>query len=111
MIKKLSGVADEPEGCAATERDLDRLDREESHEVQHREMQSPASWDKPLHQYRLGANWPESCSAEKTLVLVDKQLSMSWQCIVVVKKASSILGCFRKRVAHGWREVIPACCR
>ncbi|PKK32322.1 CKLF-like MARVEL transmembrane domain containing 7 [Columba livia] len=39
------GVLDEPKGCAAMERDLGRLDREESHQVQHREMQSPASRD------------------------------------------------------------------
>lgn len=39
---KLEGVADTPESCCI-EMDLHRLDGEESHQVQHREMQGHAS--------------------------------------------------------------------
>jgi len=60
-----------------------------------------------MHQYRLGDDLLERCSAGKDLsVLVDNRLVMSWQCVLVVQKANSILGCIKKSEASRSREVI-----
>jgi len=108
---KLGGVVDTSEGCAAIQRDLDR----------------PKSWaernlmkfnkgkcrvlhmgrNNPMHLYRLGADLLQSSSAEGDLnVPVDDKLTMRQGCARVAKKANGILGCIKKSVASGSREVL-----
>ena len=101
---KLGGAADTPEGCAASQRDLNRLERWEESNL----MKSNTGKcrilhlgkNNPRHQYRLGADLPESSSAQKGLgVLVDNKLTVSQQRALVAKKDNAILGCTRKSVA------------
>ncbi|PKU46772.1 hypothetical protein llap_2931 [Limosa lapponica baueri] len=108
---KLGGVINTVEGCAAIQRDLDRL-----------ESWAGRNWMKfnkgkcrvlhlgrnnPKHQYRLGAGLLESTSEEKDLgVLVDNRMTMSQQCALVAKKANGILGSVKKSVTSRSREVI-----
>ncbi|GAB0189221.1 mitochondrial enolase superfamily member 1 [Grus japonensis] len=108
---KLGGVADTPEGCAATQRDLDRLESwAERNLMKFSKGKSRVlhlGRNNPTHQYRLGVDLLGSSSAEKDLgVLVDNKLSMSQQCSLMAKKASGILGCIKKSVASRSREVI-----
>jgi len=101
---KLGGAVDTPEGCAAIQQDLDRLENWAQRNlmkftkgkcrVLHLGMNNP------MHQYRLGADLLESGSVERDLVvLVDDRLTMSQQCALAAKKTNGILGCNKKRVA------------
>jgi len=94
---KLGGVVDTPEGCAAIQPDLDRLESwtdrnlRKFHKGTGRVLH--LGRNSPMHQYRLGADLLESISVERDLcVLVDDRLTMSQQCALVAKKSWDALG-------------------
>jgi len=108
---KLGGVLGTPEGCAAIQRDLDRLESWTQRNVLKLNKGKcrvlHLGRNNPMHQYMLGADLLESSSVERDLgVLVDDKLTMSQQCALVSKKANGILGCIKKSVSSRSREVL-----
>jgi len=103
----LGGVADAADGCAAVQRDLNRLKKQAD-----RNLMS-------FHKYKCtvlpwGRNNPGThilcgpCGWKAPLLrrtLADTKLTMSQQSSE--KKANSMLGCVRKGIASRLREVIP----
>ena len=106
---KLGGVVDTPEGCAAIQRDLDRLESwSERNLMRFNKGKCRVlllGRNNPMHQYRLGVDLLESSCAERDLVvLVNDRLTMSKQYAMAAKKANGILGCIRRSVASRSRE-------
>ncbi|KAK4811083.1 hypothetical protein QYF61_016369 [Mycteria americana] len=108
---KLGGEADTPEDRAASQRDLDRLEKWADRNLmqfnQGKCQVLHLGKNNPMHQYMLGAAWLESSFAERDLgVLVGTRLNMSQQCALVAKRADGILGCIRQSIASRLRKVI-----
>jgi len=103
---KLGGVADTPEGCAAIQRDLDRLESWAERNLMRfnkakcRVLQ--LGRNNPMHQYRLGVDLLERDLG----VLVDNKMIMSQQCALAAKQANGILECIKRSVASRSREVL-----
>ncbi|KAK4823863.1 hypothetical protein QYF61_007511 [Mycteria americana] len=110
---KLGGVADTPDGCAAIQRDLDRLEKWAERDLKFKKGKCEVlhlGRNNPMHLYVLGANQLERCLAEKDLgIPVNTELNMSQQCPLAAKAANSLLGCIKKGIASRWREVILLC--
>ncbi|PKU40954.1 hypothetical protein llap_8740 [Limosa lapponica baueri] len=105
---KLGAVAGTPEGCAAIQRDLDRLESWAERNL----MKFNKGKCRVLH---LGRNnpmhgltcWRAALRRKSYLgVLVDNRMTICQQCALVAKKANGILGCIKKSVASRSREVI-----
>jgi len=115
VATKLGGVVDTPEGCAAIQRNLDRLESWAERNLMKFNKRKcrvlHLGRNKPMHQYRLGVDLLESSSVERDLgVLVDDILTMSQQCALAAKKANGILGCMKKRVASMSMELLLLLC-
>ncbi|PKU45131.1 rna-directed dna polymerase from mobile element jockey-like [Limosa lapponica baueri] len=108
---KLGGVADMPEGCAAIQRDLDRLEKWGDWNLMKINRGNCKvlllGRNNAMYQYMPGTMQLESRLAEKDLsVLVNNKLTMSQRCVLVAKKAKGILSCIRRSAARKTRTVI-----
>jgi len=107
----LEGLADTPEGCAAIQQDLGRLESWEVRDLlRFNKSKCRALYlgrNNCMRQYRLGDDLLESHSAEGDMgVLVDNRLAMSQQCVLVAEKASGIMGCIKRVCQKVETEVI-----
>ncbi|KAK4827589.1 hypothetical protein QYF61_019491, partial [Mycteria americana] len=93
---KLGAVADRPEGCAAIQRDLNRLEKWADRNLRNfnREKCKVLQMGKNslMHQYMLDATHLENSLEKKAMVvLVDTKLTMSQQCAFAAKKANAVV--------------------
>lgn len=99
-------VADRPDGCATTQRDMDRLENWVNTNLvkfsKGKCKALPLSRNNPRNQHSLGANRQKSSCAEKDLgVLVDIKLTMSLQSAFAARKVNSIWAALGKTLPAG----------
>ena len=110
---KQGGMADTQEGCAAIQRDLDRLESwAEGNQVRCNKSKCRVlhlERNNCMHQYRLGHDLLGRSSVKKVHG-VDDRLAMSQQCALVAKKANGILECIKRSVvSRSWEVILPLC--
>ncbi|KAJ7417295.1 rna-directed dna polymerase from mobile element jockey-like [Willisornis vidua] len=101
---KLGGVVNSPEGCAALQKDINRLERwaENCLKFNNGKCRVLHLGKNPMHQHRLGDDLMESSSTEKDLgILVDNKLSMSQQCAFVPNANGMQRGALGKALPAG----------
>lgn len=107
---KLREVSDIPEGCTATQRGLNRLQKWAGmkHMKLSKKAQSPGPEEEQLQApVHAGTIQLESSLAEKDLwVLVNTKLNMNQQHALTAKKANGILGCIWHSIASRLKEGI-----
>ena len=104
-----SSDVDTSAGCAAIQRDLNRLEKWADRNL----MRFPflncklLGRNNPINKDTLGADGLENSFAEEEPgVLADTNLNMSQQCTLGTKTTNGILGCIRRNVASMLMEVI-----
>lgn len=113
---KLGRVADAPEGCAAVQRDLVRLEKWAIRSfMKFNKKSAPREEQSQVPGHAEGIQL-ESSSAEKALgVLMDTKLNTSQQCVCAVMRANGILGCIRRSIGvldssrntSSWGMILP----
>jgi len=68
-------------------------------------------WGNPKQKYSLGGGRIQSSPEEQDLgMLVDEKLNMTQQCALTAQNDNGILGCIKRSMASGLREVILPLC-
>lgn len=84
---KLGGEADQPDVCAAVQRDADKLEKWTGKNLLKKWQILHLERNKPSHQDKLGPDQLESSLAERDLgILIVNKLHMGQQCTLVAKK-------------------------
>jgi len=101
---KLGGVANAPEGHAAIQKDLKRLEKWADKNL----MKFNKGMCKVLHLWQNKSTRTCYGPAKKNFTKkdLDTKLNVRHQCALATKQANDILGCTRRSVAAGWGEMI-----
>lgn len=90
---KLGGLADTSDGCAAIQRDFDRLEKRADRKQIKFNQVLPLGRNNPIQKYRLGADWLENSFPKK---IWECWWATSSPCTLTAKNADNIMGCTRK---------------